>query len=332
MGFSIPISIQSLIENKHQTKPQLFLKILTRSTKLLLTGILVFSVIGPRQFDLAKIRIPGVLQRIAACYLLVATLELLAFKPKKPAHLWTPILAIFMFSSAWVFLTYHMPIPGCPPGYMRPGGLEHHSKYFNCTGGSAAYIDNLLFGRDHLYSRGSIKTIYKTDINFDPEGFLGTLNAVVLTYIGSISGRITLIYSNKRHRVLVWILMSIGFLGLFYALTGFKLDDETFPVNKSLWTLGYNLIMASSSLVMMSVLYYIIDIQGDWRSLMPFVYLGLNSTIVYVMHYLFSGVFPLYWPGVPYRHSWQLAMNLWGSCFWTLFAGFLHYKKIHLNF
>jgi len=239
---------------------------------------------------------------------------------------------MIFLSSVWLYISFFFPVPGCPLGYLGPGGNEITSNYSNCTGGSAGYIDNLILGRDHLYSRGSIKTIYQTNMKFDPEGLLGTLNAIVLTYIGALSGRITLIYSNKKQRFFAWILMSAGFLGFFYTLTGFKLNDATFPVNKNLWTLSYNLLMASSSLMMMSLFYYLIDIRGYWFGFSFFVYLGLNSTIVYVMHYLFGRVFPLYWHGVPYTHLWQLVMNLWGSCFWSIFAGFLHYKKIYLSF
>lgn len=36
-------------------------------------------------------------------------------------------------------------------GYLGPGGLTAYSKYPNCTGGAAAYIDRLVLGTAHIY-------------------------------------------------------------------------------------------------------------------------------------------------------------------------------------
>ena len=40
---------------------------------------------------------------------------------------------------------------GCPTGYLGPGGLHENSKYWNCTGGAAGYIDIKFFGEGHIY-------------------------------------------------------------------------------------------------------------------------------------------------------------------------------------
>ena len=40
---------------------------------------------------------------------------------------------------------------GCPTGYLGPGGLHENSKYWNCTGGAAGYIDIKFFGAGHIY-------------------------------------------------------------------------------------------------------------------------------------------------------------------------------------
>ncbi len=39
------------------------------------------------------------------------------------------------------YLTFLLPVPGCPSGYLGPGGLQNEGQYRNCTGGSARYID-----------------------------------------------------------------------------------------------------------------------------------------------------------------------------------------------
>jgi len=65
-------------------------------------------------------------------------------------------------------ITFLLPVPGCPKGYLGPGGLYNGSSNVNCTGGAAGYIDRLVFGERHTYS-GTSKTIYQS-LPFDPEG------------------------------------------------------------------------------------------------------------------------------------------------------------------
>lgn len=80
LGFSIPISTKWLIESKNLPRLQVLEHIIRRSAKLFITGLVVCSVIGPGQYNLSRIRIPGVLQRISICYLSVATLELIFYR------------------------------------------------------------------------------------------------------------------------------------------------------------------------------------------------------------------------------------------------------------
>lgn len=61
-------------------------------------------------------------------------------------------------------------MPGCPKGYLGPGGLYNSSSNINCTGGAAGYIDRLVFGENHMYS-GTPKHIYQS-LPFDPEGMV----------------------------------------------------------------------------------------------------------------------------------------------------------------
>ncbi len=40
-----------------------------------------------------------------------------------------------------VLLTFLLPVPGCPTGYLGPGGVGDFGKFPLCTGGAANYID-----------------------------------------------------------------------------------------------------------------------------------------------------------------------------------------------
>lgn len=65
-------------------------------------------------------------------------------------------------------ITFFLPVPGCPKGYLGPGGLYNKSSNVNCTGGAAGYIDRLVIGENHMYF-GTPKPIYQS-LAFDPEG------------------------------------------------------------------------------------------------------------------------------------------------------------------
>ena len=43
---------------------------------------------------------------------------------------------------------------------MGPGGLHENSKYWNCTGGAAGYIDTKFFGQEHMYDDPTEREIF----------------------------------------------------------------------------------------------------------------------------------------------------------------------------
>ena len=312
----------------------LFYKIFIRSIRLFTLGMLIFSMIGSNIYDFKKIRIPGVLQRISICYLITCLVETYFYKSvlNRSSHFewkrcvtdfirpWQHVLLQVIFVSSWMYCTFLLEVPSCPTGYMEPGGLHNLSKHHNCTGGYAGYLDRILFGSNHLYQRGSIKNVYKNEENFDPEGVLGTLSALFLTFLGIQAGKIILVYKLRKHQIFIWICW-----GLFVFIIFLQLKTKI-PVNKNLWTITFTLITGSSSFFIMSLLYYIIDIKKYWSG-SPFIYLGTNSIIIYISHFLFSKTFPVYW-NMPNTHSNKLFMNLWGCFFWTLVAFIFDYKNI----
>ncbi len=36
-------------------------------------------------------------------------------------------------------ITFLLPVPDCPKGYLGPGGLAEHGEHFNCTGVKFTY-------------------------------------------------------------------------------------------------------------------------------------------------------------------------------------------------
>ena len=229
----------------------------------------------------------------------------------------------------WFLLTYLYPVPGCGAGYLGPGGLDQHSKYSNCTGGLAGYVDKIILTTSHLYKLPTQIKIYKTTEPFDPEGLFGIFNSIILTYMGVLAGRATIFYKSSIHRVVLWSIWGLVSLLLYFGLTQFDMSNGWVPVNKNLWTFTYTLITACSSYFILVLLYFIIDIKSWWSG-NPFIYLGMNSILIYTCHAVFNTTFPCQWI-VENNHLSQLLMDFWGSIFWTLIAIYLFSKKIFVN-
>ena len=133
-------------------------KVVVRSVKLFLIGLLLtFS--GPLLRGkpipeiLEGLRIWGVLQRIALCYLLAALISLYV----RPQHLWRVIAGLLVAYTAILLL-----------------GNGYAADETNL----ACIIDRALVGPSHVYAHSPV----------DPEGLLGTLSAVAHTLIGVVVG------------------------------------------------------------------------------------------------------------------------------------------------
>jgi len=100
---------------------------------------------------------------------------------------WMQWLFVLLAITVWILITFLLPVPNCPTGYLGPGGKHDHGKYQNCTGGcisykrkkmmcllffigAAGYIDRVVLGISHLYNKPTCKEIYATKILHDPEG------------------------------------------------------------------------------------------------------------------------------------------------------------------
>lgn len=81
-------------------------------------------------------------------------------------------LVILTLTVMHTLLTFLLPVPDCPTGYLGPGGLHNHSSSPNCTGGAAGYLDRIVFGEQHIYQHPTCQPVYKTVTPYDPEGRL----------------------------------------------------------------------------------------------------------------------------------------------------------------
>jgi predicted acyltransferase len=170
--------------------------------------------------------------------------------------------AIFSYWPEWViqglillvYVSIHLgaKAPGCPRGYIGPGGLADNGDNWDCTGGIHRYIDVKLFGADHFYGEPTCVKIYDC-ISYDPEGALGSLSACTLTYLGLMTGRVLYHYEGWQDRLKRWAFMSFTLLLLAGILCGFSKEEGVIPVNKNLWSTSFIFLTGGSGIFILSI-------------------------------------------------------------------------------
>ncbi|XP_040587715.1 heparan-alpha-glucosaminide N-acetyltransferase isoform X2 [Mesocricetus auratus] len=343
MGSSIFLSMTSILQ-RGCSKFRLLGKIAWRSFLLICIGIIIVNpnyCLGPLSWD--KLRIPGVLQRLGVTYFVVAVLELLFSKPvpdscslerscfslRDVTSSWPQWLILLTLESIWLALTLFLPVPGCPTGYLGPGGIGDLGKYPHCTGGAAGYIDRLLLGDSHLYQHPSSTVLYHTEVAYDPEGILGTINSIVMAFLGVQAGKILLYYKDQTKAILMRFAAWCCILGLIsLALTKVSADEGFIPINKNLWSLSYVSTLSCFAFFMLLVLYPAVDVKGLWTGA-PFFYPGMNSILVYVGHEVFEDYFPFRWKlEDDQSHKEHLIQNIVATALWVLISYVLYKKKM----
>ncbi len=243
-------------------------KVVVRSAMIFLTGLLLnafpFYNTSPNpelsfganwMVYLENLRIFGVLQRIALCYLVGALISLWLQKPKKII-----IAGIALMFIHWSILFIF-------------GGEDPFSK----EGTIAGNIDVAIVGITHVYKGFGMP--------FDPEGLLGVLSGSATVLFGYLIGG--LIRKSKEKINAVADLYTIGLLSLGAGV----ILSTIIPINKPLWTPSYVLYAGGWSVLMLSLFIYFIDIKGKEKIFFPFKALGLNPLFAFVMAAVFAKTF-----------------------------------------
>ncbi|WP_372920110.1 acyltransferase family protein, partial [Salegentibacter sp.] len=150
--------------------------------------------------DLSNMRIMGVLQRIALCYLF-ASLIIHYFKLKKSL-----IIGAIILLGYWGIMWFFGDAPD-------PYGLKTNA---------ALKFDRMIFPEENLWKGFGIP--------FDPEGLLSTLPAIVNVIFGYAAGVFIQKWGNNLRTVWKLAVAGVVFIGIGL------LWDIYFPINKGIWT------------------------------------------------------------------------------------------------
>lgn len=337
MGTSINYSFRSMLK-RGKSRTRIVFKVLRRSCLLFAFGIVLNTNWGP--VDLDHLRIPGVLQRLSLSYLIVALLRaaFARYKDIGKNRRWHWLRDVIVLLPEWIAclsllatylaLTFALPVPGCPTGYIGPGGLHDGKMYENCTGGAAGYIDRIVLGENHIYGNPTPKAIYQTKVAYDPEGILGTFTSIFLCFLGLQAGRIFLCYDSHSGRILRLIIWSLVTGAIGAALCNVSKDDGIIPLNKNLWSVSFVMVTACFGYFLLAVLYLFVDVLKLWNGT-PFLFAGMNPLILYLCHDIFYRFFPVNWKIEPVH--WKLLLKaIWDVLIWLTLAFVLYCKKIFI--
>ncbi|MBS1814721.1 MAG: DUF5009 domain-containing protein [Acidobacteria bacterium] len=262
VGCSIVFSIDTRLARGVPRK-QIALQIVKRAA--LLFAIKMFISAFPH-FHMTRLRIFGVLTRIAICYLIAALL-----------YLWNQRMRFALGVTVVLLIGYWMLMRWVPvPGYGMP---VRDVPLLDKDGNLAAYLDR---GFNALCQR-FLHTGLLYQKTRDPEGLLSTLPAVASTLLGILTAKWLRLPEQKRDlRVLFGA-------GLFFLITA-HLWNLYLPINKNLWTSSYVLLAAGIDILLLLLFYWVFDLRGfQHRSralrvaAWPWLVFGSNAIFAFVL-------------------------------------------------
>jgi predicted acyltransferase len=240
-GVSLVFSLTKQIEAKGRRAA--LRRVVVRSIILYLLGILYY---GGLSKHFADVRLLGVLQRIALCYLFAG----LMFCFLRVRGLVAATVALLL--GYWLLMTC-VPVPGAEsPSFAEGQNLANHI--------------------DAQYLPGS-----KWDGDHDPEGLLSTLPAIASCLLGVLAGLLLSTDAFGPYRKVLCLLIA----GALAVGLGFAWGVQ-FPVIKKIWTSSFVLVAGGYSAILLGFFYLVLDVW-QWRLwAAPFVWIGTNAITLYL--------------------------------------------------
>eukprot|EP00041_Stephanoeca_diplocostata_P032317 m.1032949 g.1032949 ORF g.1032949 m.1032949 type:complete len:1186 (+) comp24129_c0_seq8:123-3680(+) len=325
VGVSLAISLKRLEDvsggqrKGRAYKAKAFRKATVRFFKIFIIGVLTQGGISCIEFNLSKIRIMGILQRVAVCYYAVALMEI--FLPRathaQPATASGGVLgqmaALFnryryhWITAALLFTTHTMIMylvnvraydgEECGRGVLTP----------QCN--AASYIDRHVFGVNHMYFPTNGGSEDGNDMTFQrmracsgcypgkcalPDGVTPPAWCSEAPFdpeglVSSLNAIITTVIGVHCGHVIVLLQSASARLhqwtifGALQLLVGMVLHFTVIPMNTDLYSISYTLVTGAAASLALAGLYWLVDVHKRgvrvWR---PFMYFGMNAITMYL--------------------------------------------------
>lgn len=239
--------------------------VLRRGLVIFALGVL-YSNFPFTEFDWRTFRIPGVLQRIALCYVAASLIYL------KTGAASRALVSAALLLGYWAAMTL-IPVPGYGAGELSQAHKD---------GNLGAFIDRCLVG-GHLSGK-----------TWDATGLFGFWPATVTTLAGTLVGNV--LGSRRGPAATVGILsiggMAMTLVGWLWGgcpdFVGFAMLGEpampgvAFPINKPLWTSSFVLFTTGLGCIALAGCYLLVDVLGLAAWSLPFRVFGLNPLLAFM--------------------------------------------------
>ena len=295
VGMSVVFSIGKIVER--EGKQGAHRRIFKRFALMFLLGIFYNGGVS-RGLD--GIRLMGVLQRLALCYLFTA----LMFCHLKPRQMVAVCAALLI--GYWAWLSF-IPVPGL--------GTVSFAKGTNWS--------NYLDSRYLPFS--------KSGGAWDAEGILSTLPAIGSCLLGAFAGLFLKNPNVPAARKGLYLICA-GLLGIGAGyLWGLQ-----FPIVKRIWTSSFVILAGGYSCLALGIFYQVIDVWKIRAWTPPFLWIGSNALAIYLLcnmvkfdklaaRLIGEGVF------APPDGVGALSETIIRLGFVVLLAGFLYRKKVFIR-
>jgi predicted acyltransferase len=252
-GASMPYSFSKIAADGQRDYPRIYLKLARRVALLWLFGMMVQGnlIQSIATMDFSELRLySNTLQAIASGYL-IAALALLHLPRWGQGALCTALLLAY-----WA-LMMAVPVPGHGAGVLEPGA------------NLALYVDESILGR---FRDGTSYTWILSSL-----AFAGTV------LMGVFAGHLLRTDWSRPRKLSALIAAGVGCLALG-AVWGMW-----FPIIKHIWTSSMVLWAAGLSYLLLAAFYALMDLGGYKRWAYPFMIIGANALLAYMVGELIVG-------------------------------------------
>jgi predicted acyltransferase len=249
VGAVLPFSLGRL-QARGATAGELYWRVIRRATLLFVLGLIYNDFL---RLDFDNLRLVGVLQRIALCYLFAALIML------NTGIRGQALITAIILLGYWALLAF-VPAPG------------FHAGDYSSQGNLSGYVDRVIL-HDKLGSK-LVKEYYGDG---DNEGLLSTIPAVATTLLGVLAGH----WLRSRYAS-GWKFLGLLLAGAAFLAVGL-VWGQVFPIIKNIWTSSYVMVAAGWSLLLLALFYLIIDVFKLRAWAFFFIVIGANAITIYVV-------------------------------------------------
>ena len=289
MGVSTVFSLTKIIAQ--EGKFGAVKRIVRRSALLFILALIYSGGVSEKWPD---IRLMGVLNRIALCYLFGGLLFWF-FNWRGLLAIAVALLLGYWALLAWVpirdirmahYKNEHALVDNDVDKIMKDAGVQGVDQaariFYSTTNRVTGKYDmgyNLANHLDFEHLGGRMYDTY-----WDPEGLLSTLPAIVTGLLGIFAGLLlknTKVPDMKK----VAYLLAFGACGVVLGLAW----GTEFPIIKKIWTSSYVLVAGGFSAMLLGIFFWIVDVMKFQFWCRPFVWMGMNSITIYMTSNIIGG-------------------------------------------